>query len=139
MTTTPTYNTATPRGAIAQQLATAHPTWTVVDRPTGPDHLSGRRRVYVAVYRTTIGKNLAGAALTHSVTVDLYAAETLTEAAEARLDDRLDELLTTIAGMPNVIWTTAERTEFDGFHGWRITLEAHSADVYAQAARAATT
>lgn len=132
------FDTTTPRGAIAARIQAAHPAWTVVARPDGPDHLA-RGRTYVACYRTTLTKANGAPALTHSVTLDLYAAATLTDAAEATLDDRLDELLTTVAAMNDLVWQDATRTSFDSFHGWRITLAMHSPDVYAQAARAATT
>lgn len=130
-----TFTTDTPRGVIAQRIADAHPSWKVEAHPNAPDHL-GRGGVYVAVYRTTLAKAPQRAALTHSLTVDLYAAATLTPSAENVLDDRLDDVLLTIATMTDTIWTTAERTELaDAFHGWRITLETHSPDVYASAAR----
>lgn len=128
------FTTDTPRGVIAQRLADAHPSWHVEATPDTPDHL-GRGRVFVAVYRTTVGKNTAAAALAHSVTIDLYGAATLSASAEDRLDDLLDDLLTTLAAMGDCVWTTAERTTFDSFHGWRITLDMHSSDVYASAAR----
>ena len=130
-----TYNTDTPRGAIAQRLADERPSWHVVAHPDAPDHL-GRGVVYAAVYRTTLAKATGAPALTHSVTVDLYGAASLTPAAEDALDDLLDDLLLTLAAMPDVVWTSAERTTLaDAFHGWRVTLEMHSADVYASAAR----
>ncbi|MCZ4324760.1 hypothetical protein [Brachybacterium paraconglomeratum] len=128
------FNTDTPRGVIAQRIDDAHPSWRVDATPDAPDHL-GRGGVFVAVYRTTIGKPAGAAALAHSVTVDLYGAATLSASAEDRLDDLLDDLLTTIAAMGDVVWTNAQRTTFDSFHGWRITLDMHSADVYASAAR----
>lgn len=129
------FNTDTPRGAIAQRIADAHTAWHVVAHPDAPEHL-GRDKVYAAVYRTTIGRATGAPALTHSVTVDLYGAATLSPAAENTLDDLLDDLLTTLARMGDVVWTTAERTTLaDVFHGWRVTLEMHSADVYASAAR----
>lgn len=130
-----TYNPDTPRGVIAQRIHDAHPSWTVTAHPTAPDHL-GRGGVYCAIYRTTITKATGQAALTHALTVDLYGASTLTPAAEDQLDDLLDDLLLTIARMPDTVWTTTERTTLeDAFHGWRTTLEVHSPDVYASAAR----
>lgn len=132
------FNTDTPRGAVADRIATEHPAWTVEDYPTAPDHL-GRAQVYVAVYRTTVSKATGAPALQHDVTVDLYVAPALTAAAEATADDRLDDLLLTLQAMPGITWTTAERRDFDSLQGWRITAQCHSSNVYADAARRRST
>lgn len=130
----PTYTTDTPRGPIAQAIHDAHPDWHVVDYPDDPDHLA-RGRVFAAVYRSAVAKDAATVSLSHSLTVDLYVSPRLAPEAEAVLDDRLDDLLLVIAGLPSVTWERAERTAFDAFHGWRVTLTAHSADVYSQHVR----
>ena len=132
--TRPRFNPDTPRGALAQRIATEHPTWRVTDYPTGPDQL-GRGQVYAAVYRRTIAKHTQGQALEHEVVIDLYVAQALTSAAEDEGDDRLDDLLITLAAMDDVTWSTAERHTFDALQGWRVTCTVYSTDVYAAAAR----
>lgn len=122
---------ATPRETFAAQLQRDHPDFKVLAYPYTPANVEDGKPV-VSVWRTDIAPGQNRLALTHSLQVNAYGARTVTAAAEDEMDNLIDAVLLTVAGMTGWTFTTATRTTWlEGkLSGWEITLKAESPNVY---------
>lgn len=85
--------------------------------------LDNTARRVVMVHRSKVTKADLGY-LTHAVTVHVLVPETLGEGAEDAADKAFEEVAALLEAMNDLDWTEAERTAYENFTGWEITLTA---------------
>jgi hypothetical protein len=119
----------TPRTQLAAQFIADHPAHKVYAFPYAPTEV---RANVIAVWRTDLGPHPEAAGkLRHSLVINAYAGASIEEAAEAELDDLLDDVMLSLQRIEGVTFGSAERAVFDGkFQGWTVKCHADSSNVY---------
>jgi hypothetical protein len=109
------------RKEIADVIAEACPKYKVLPYMR---ELDGTTMPVVMVHRTEVAKTQRHAELGHKVAVHVLIPETWGERVEDAADAALEAVLTVIEDIESLDWTTAERSTYNNFAGWEITLTA---------------
>lgn len=105
------------------------PTLIVKAFPASPPDTLGAGKAHVAVYRRAITPNQTQ--IKHELEIEILVGGSASLATEEILDIALDEVLKSIERLPSVIWTdTARDIFYDKFHGYKVTVELTSPNVY---------
>ncbi|WP_144630277.1 hypothetical protein [Arthrobacter woluwensis] len=124
-------NTDTPRGQLAAQIKADNPDWQVEPFPRVPANVTKGRPV-VSVWRSDTRPGVNTLGTTHVLTIQLYAAQGMTEAGENELDDYLDALMLSIERKGGYTNTVSQRATFanESLSGLIITTECQSSNVW---------
>lgn len=113
------------RSDIADALTAALPDYKVMPYKR---ELDGATMPVVMVHRSAVNKTLRHAALEHKVDVHVLIPETWGERVEDAADEALEAVLAVIEDISDLEWTTAERSTYNNFAGWEVTLTATTAN-----------
>lgn len=113
------------RSDIAEVLAEANPDYKVLPYMR---ELDGATMPVVMVHRSGISRTPAHAVLDHKVVVHVLIPETWGERVEDAADEALENVLRIIEQIEDLDWTAAERSTYNNFAGWEVTLTASTAN-----------
>ena len=123
---------STPREFLAEHLAADHPGWDVRAYPSKPARL-GKGEVMISVWRSDIRPSPTVLGLEHELTLHVYGPKaTYSAAAEAELDDLIDEVLLSIERFKGAHFNSAARRNFedDSFTGFEVNVTMISGNHY---------
>lgn len=86
--------------------------------------LDGATMPVVMVHRAVVDKTPRHNALVHKVSIHVLIPETWGEKVEDAADEALENVLKVIEQVDDLDWSTAERSTYNNFAGWEVTLSA---------------
>lgn len=122
----------TPASYLGQAIQEAAPTWKVHPYPYTPDTVLGDRAV-VSIFRSEIGPAPGtDLSLEHQVTINVYGAKTVDQAAQDELDGNHDIVLVALQRLPSFTWAKSSATTWRSgtLMGWQITGTVSTSNVY---------